>query len=68
MQQEIAEAGDKGQRRYDEETPPQLRMDNGLSTAINSTIEAKKAKLTTPFTKYLAISNLTFGLDFLHEV
>jgi hypothetical protein len=55
MQQEITDAGDEGQRRYDEETPPQLRTGNGLSAAINNAIEAKKTKLTAPFTKYLAI-------------
>jgi hypothetical protein len=55
IQQEIAEVGDEGHRRYDEETPPQLRTGNGLSAAINNAIEAKKTKLTAPFTKYLAI-------------
>ena len=68
MQQEIAEARDKGQRRYDKETLPQLYMGNGLYVAINIAIKAKKAKLTIPFTKYLAISNLAFGPNFVHEV
>jgi hypothetical protein len=48
--------------------PPHLQTSKGLQAAINSEIETKKAKLTTPFTKYLAISNPANGIGFLDKV
>ena len=40
----------------------------GLRKAIASAIDAKKAKLNTPFSKYLAIANPSNGISFLIEV
>ena len=44
------------------------RSASGLRAAINATMDAKKAKLNTPFTKYLAIANPNNGVSFLLEV
>ena len=41
---------------------------SGLRAAINAAMDAKKAKLNTPFTKYLAIMNPNNGVSFLLEV
>jgi hypothetical protein len=41
-QQEIAEASDDGQQRYEEETPAGKRTAEGLETAINNAISLKK--------------------------
>jgi hypothetical protein len=67
-QQEIAEASDDGQQRYEEETPAGKRTAEGLETAVNNAISLKKQKLNAPFTKYLTIANPVNGSDFLEEV
>ena len=53
MQQELAEAGDKAQRKYEEEIDEESRIATGLTSAIIAGIEAKRQKLTTASTKYL---------------
>ena len=68
LQHDIAEAGDDAQRRYEEETPVESRSASGLRAAINAAMDAKKAKLNTPFTKYLAIANPHNEVSFLLEV
>ena len=68
MQQELAEAGNEGQRNYKEETDEDSRTATGLTTAITAGIEAKQQKLTTTFTKYLSIANPANGTQFLSEV
>jgi hypothetical protein len=67
-QHEIAEAGDEGQRRYEDETPAGKRTAAGLEKAINTAINLKKQKLNAPFTKYLIIANPSNGSEFLEEV
>jgi hypothetical protein len=67
-QQELAEAGDEGQRRYEDETPPEARTSESLNHAINSAVELKKQKLSAPFKKCLSIVNPANGVDFLDEV
>ena len=62
------EAGDEGQRRYEEETPRRRRTAEGLNAAINGAMEAKRKALTAPFTKFLAIANPANGKNFLPEV
>ena len=68
MQQELAEAGDEAQRRYEDETDPDSRTASGLTSAISAGTEAKRQKLTTAFTKYLSIANLENGKHFLSEI
>ena len=68
MQQKLAEAGDKAQRRYEDETNPNSRTASGLTSAISVGIEAKLQKLTAAFTKFLSIANLANGKHFLSEV
>jgi hypothetical protein len=67
-QQELAEAGDDGQRRYEDETPPGARTSEGLNHAINSAVESRKQKLSAPFNKCLTIANPVNSEDFLDEV
>jgi hypothetical protein len=57
-QQEIAEAGDEGQRKYEDDTD--------VANAINSTMDLKRSKLNAG--KYLAIANPRNGDGFLAEV
>ena len=68
MQQELAEAGDEAQRKYEDETDPDSRTASGLTNAISVGTEARRQKLTTAFTKYLSIANITNGKHFLSEV
>jgi hypothetical protein len=68
IQQDIAEAADEGQRRYEDETAPGKRTVDGLQTAMNSAMETRRLKLTAPFNKYLTIANPVNGKDFLDEV
>ena len=68
LQQELAEAGDEAQRKYEEETDKNSRATIGLTSAITADIEAKQQKLTTAFTKYLSIVNPANGTQFLSEV
>ena len=44
------------------------RSTSGLRAAIIVAMDAKKAKLNMPFTKYLAIVNPNNGVSFLLEV
>ena len=62
------EAGDEGQRRYEEETHRRKRTAEGLNAAINGAMESKRKALTAPFTKFLAIANPANGKNFLPEV
>ena len=68
MQQELAEARDEAQTRYEDEADPNSRIVAGLTSAFSAGIEAKWQKLTTAFTKYLSIANLANGKHFLSEV
>ena len=68
MQQELTEAGDEAQRRYEEETDPDSHIASGLTSAISAGTDAKRQKLTIAFTKYLSIANLANGKHFLSEV
>ena len=68
MQQELAEAGDETQRKYEEERDEDSRTATDLIIAITADVEAKQQKLTTAFTKYLSIANLANGAQFLSEV
>ena len=68
MQQEITEAGDEGQRRYEEEVPRRRRTAEGLLQAINGAMEAKRKSFSSGFTKLLTISNPGNGKSFLTEV
>ena len=52
----------------EEETPVESQSASGLRAAVNVAMDAKKAKLNTPFTKYLAIVNPNNGVSFLLEV
>jgi hypothetical protein len=65
-QQEIAEAGDEGQRKYEDDTDVAMRTEAGLNNAINSTMDLKRSKLNAG--KYLAIANPRNGDGFLAEV
>ena len=65
FQHDIAKARDDAQHKYEEETPVESRSASGLRATINV---AKKAKLNTPFTKYLAIANPNNGVSFLLEL
>jgi hypothetical protein len=67
-QQEIAEAGDEGQRKYEDDTDVAMRTEAGLTNAINIAMDLKRSKLNAPFTKYLAIANPGNGDGFLAEV
>jgi hypothetical protein len=67
-QHEIQEAGDEGQRQYEDETLLQHRTHKGLTDAINNAIDLKKHKLNAPFNKYLSIANPANGEEFLSEV
>jgi hypothetical protein len=67
IQQEIIEAGDEGQRRYEDETPVGKQTAPGLENAINNAVIIKKQKLSAPFAKYLAIANPGNGSEFLEE-
>jgi hypothetical protein len=62
------EAGDEGQRRYEEETNPKRQTTAGLTTAINTAMDVKRAKLLTSFIKFLTIANPCNGSQFLEEV
>ena len=44
-QQEMAEASDEGQRRYEEETPVGKQTTVGLEATINNAITLKRQKL-----------------------
>jgi hypothetical protein len=66
-QKELTEAGDEGQRWYEDETQPGEQTEHGLNNAINSAIESKKHKLNAPFNKYLTLANPRNGEDFLEE-
>ncbi|KAG0631975.1 hypothetical protein M758_1G295400 [Ceratodon purpureus] len=66
--QDIMEAGDEGQRRYEEETHRRRRTAEGLNAAINGAMEAKRKALTAPFNKFLAIANPANGKNFLPEI
>jgi hypothetical protein len=68
LQQDIAEASDEGQRRYEDETPARRGTVDRLNHAMNSVMEAKKTKLNAPFMKHLTIANPANGKDFLDEV
>ena len=68
MQQELAEAGDEAQRRYEDETDFDSRTAASITSAISAGTEAKQQKLTIAFTKYLSIANSTNGKYFLSEV
>jgi hypothetical protein len=68
LQQDIAETGDKGQRRYEDKRPARRRTIDGLNHAMNTVMEAKKTKLNVPFMKHLTIANLANGKEFLDEV
>ena len=68
MQQELVEAGDEAQRIYEDEMDPDSHTTVGLTSAISAGTEAKRQKLTTTFTNYLSIANLTNGKHFLSEV
>ena len=67
-QQEIAKAGDEGQRKYEDDTDIAMRTEVGLNNTINSAMDLKRSKLNAPFTKYLAIVNPRNGDGFLAEV
>lgn len=62
------EAGDEGQRKYEEDTLRRRRTAQGLNAAINGAMEAKRKALTAPFNKHLAIANPANGKNFLAEV
>ena len=68
LQHDIAKAGDDTLRNYENETLADSKTTSSMRSAINAALDAKKAKLNTPFTKYLAIVNPHNGTSFLMEV
>ena len=68
LQQDIAEAGDKAQRKFEDEHDKSSRSAVGLRGAIVATMEAKQKQLNTPFTKFLSIANPHNRANFLIEV
>ncbi|KAG0574790.1 hypothetical protein KC19_VG291500 [Ceratodon purpureus] len=62
------EAGDEGQRRYEEETPRRRQTADGFNAAINGAMELKRKALTAPFNKFLAIANPANRRNSLPEV
>ena len=68
LQQDIAEAGDEAQRKFEDEHDKSSRSAAGLRGAIVATMEAKRKQLNTPFTKFLSIANPHNGANFLIEV
>ena len=68
FQQDIAEAGDEGQRKFEDEHDKSSRSAAGLRVAIIAAMEAKRKQLNTPFTKFLSIANPHNGANFLIRV
>ena len=68
LQQDIAEALDKAQRKFEDKHDKSSRPAAGLRRAIVATMEAKRKQLNTPFTKFLSIANPHNGTNFLIEV
>ena len=56
-QQDLAEAGDDAQRKYEDEMEEALGTSKGLIAAIFVTMEAKRQKLSASFNKLLIIAN-----------
>ena len=68
LQQDIAEAGDEAQRKFEDEHDKSNRSAAGLRGAIVAAMEAKRKQLNTPFTKFLSIANPHNDANFLIEV
>lgn len=49
-QHEIIEAGDKGQKKYEDDIDVAERIEPELNNALSNTTNAKRAKLNAPFT------------------
>ena len=68
LHQDITEAGDKVQRKFEDEHDKSSRSAADLRGAIVAAMEAKQKQLNTPFTKFLSIANPHNGANFLIEV